>query len=68
MKIQMTEEQKAKRREANRKWRQANPEKAKAANLKWRQAHPDKVKEMTSKWRANRKQHSMGTPAVSVTL
>lgn len=50
----MTDEQKAKRREINRKWRLANPDKVKAANRKWRSAHPDKVKEMTSRWRANK--------------
>ena len=44
------EEKRAKRREANRRWRKAHPEQAKAANLKWRNAHPDKVKEMSKRW------------------
>ena len=47
----MTEAQKATRREANRKWRLAHPDKVKAANLKWRTSHPEKVREMNKRWR-----------------
>ena len=64
----MTEEQKTKRREANRKWRLANPDKAKAANLKWRAAHPDKVKEMTKRWRLNLKVQALSQVQAPATV
>ena len=39
-------------REASRKWRAANPEKAKEAGKKWRAANPEKIREYQRKYRA----------------
>ena len=39
-------------REASRKWRAANPEKAKESQRKYRAANPEKAKESQRKWRA----------------
>ena len=42
-----------KAKEAQRRWREANPENAKEAQRRWREANPEKVKEQRDGWRAN---------------
>lgn len=55
----LTEEQKKKRYEYIKKWRERNPEKAKESNAKyqkkWAKNNPDKIKEKARKQYLNRK-------------
>lgn len=43
---QLTEEQKIKNREANKRWREANPDRVKHHSDKWRKENPDRAKEV----------------------
>ena len=40
-----------KRREAHRRWREANPEKQRQATRNWHEAHPEKAREQSRRWR-----------------
>lgn len=55
----LTEEQKKKRYESVKKWREKYPEKAKESNAKyqkiWAKNNPDKIKEKAKKQYLNRK-------------
>jgi len=48
----MTEEQRERKREYQRKWRAANLEKVNEKERKWRAENPEKVREYQRKWNA----------------
>ena len=46
------EERKARTRERQRQWREANPERAREHDRQWREANPERRREAVRKWRA----------------
>ena len=51
-----TEEQKARKKESNRKWRETNREKEKERSRKYRETNREKIKERRRKYRENHKE------------
>lgn len=48
---EIEEARKAKKREANRRWREKNRDKVRAAQKRWRQKYPEKNREKKRRWR-----------------
>ena len=55
-----------KQREADRRWRAANPEKAREVNRRWRAANPQKQREATRRWHEAKPEKGRGMPAQAI--
>lgn len=56
-----TEQQKQKMRDANKRWRESNPERVKASAAKWRTENKERFAQMTKEWLENNKERKRQT-------